>query len=316
MLLLYFIILLLCSPSTLPNGNGNRKSVERCLDRSFTFHTVKDVEQLVKDEPKVSIWHKVTPGVKIADENSQASSKPPITNLKKSFENGNGLLNGFSPVGVDSPSTPADSITKTIWMSRSSDDSSLTLLTLFRNQNLTCRGSRPSVANISLPKEFFLERFKSVTATPTSVEPGFNFINQTSTAQGFIAEKDHKLIDNPVFWVLQAPSRSVGFPTENLMPWPGQVSDKSVSDAFSDFSSDVCDYNSIMANPSMYRPGPCLSSLLYSERSLDQDLLDNAGTNCMNGTAQYWDNTENNNNNMRTSSRSSSCNSSTANLEV
>ena len=24
---------------------------------------------------------------------------------------------------------------------------------------------------------FFLERFKSVTATPTSVEPGFNFIN-------------------------------------------------------------------------------------------------------------------------------------------
>ena len=123
-------------------------------------------------------------------------------------------------------------------------------------------------------------------------------------------------MDNPVLWVLQAPSRSVGFPTENLMPWPGQVSDKSVSDAFSDFSSDVCDYNSIMANPSMYRPGPCLSSLLYSERSLDQDLLDNAGTNCMNGTAQYWDNTENNNNNMRTSSRSSSCNSSTANLEV
>ena len=300
----------------LPNGNGNRISVERCLDRSFTFHTVKDVEQLVKDEPKVSIWHKVTPGVKIADENSQASSKPPITNLKKSFENGNGLLNGFSPVGVDSPSTPADSITKTICMSRSSDDSSLTLLTLFRKQNLTCRGSRPSVANISLPKEFFLERFKSVTATPTSVEPGFNFINQTSTAQGFTAEKDHKLMDNPVLWVLQAPSRSVGFPTENLMPWPGQVSDKSVSDAFSDFSSDVCDYNSIMANPSMYRPGPCLSSLLYSERSLDQDLLDNAGTNCMNGTAQYWDNTENNNNNMRTSSRSSSCNSSTANLEV
>ena len=93
-------------------------------------------------------------------------------------------------------------------------------------------------------------------------------------------------MDNPVLWVLQAPSRSVGFPTENLMPWPGQVSDKSVSDAFSDFSSDVCDYNSIMANPSMYRPGPCLSSLLYSERSLDQDLLDNAGTNCMNGTAQ------------------------------
>ena len=71
-------------------------------------------------------------------------------------------------------------------------------------------------------------------------------------------------MDNPVLWVLQAPSRSVGFPTENLMPWPGQVSDKSVSDTFSDFSSDVCDYNSIMANPSMYRPGPCLSSLLYS----------------------------------------------------
>ena len=59
------------------------------------------------------------------------------------------------------------------------------------------------------------------------------------------------------------------------------------------------------------------TSLLYSERSLDQDLLDNTGTNCINGTAQYWDNTENNNNNnMRTSSRSSSCNSFTANLEV
>lgn len=185
------------------------------------------------------------------------------------------------------------------------------------NNSTTTTTSTASAANISLPKEFFLERFNSVNyATPASVEPGFNFINQTSTAQGFTAEKDHKLIDNPVLWVLQAPSRSVGFPTENLMPWPGQVSDKSVSDAFSDFSSDVCDYNSIMANPSMYRPGPCLSSLLYSEKSLDQDLLDNAGTNCMNGAAQYWDNTENNNNNMRTSSRSSSCNSSTANLEV
>lgn len=117
-----------CSPSTLSNGNGNRKSMERCLDRSFTFHSVKDVEQLVKDEPKVSIWHKVTPGVKIVDENSQASSTTPNTNLKKNFDNGNGSLNGFSSSGADSPSTPADSITKTIWTQQSSsDDSSLTL---------------------------------------------------------------------------------------------------------------------------------------------------------------------------------------------
>lgn len=117
-----------CSPSTLSNGNGNRKSMERCLDRSFTFHSVKDVEQLVKDEPKVCIWHKVTPGVKIVDENSQASSTTPNTNLKKNFDNGNGSLNGFSSSGADSPSTPADSITKTIWTQQSSsDDSSLTL---------------------------------------------------------------------------------------------------------------------------------------------------------------------------------------------
>lgn len=205
-------------------------------------------------------------------------------------------------------------------------DSQAMLQNGFINSNstttTTTATSTASAANFSLPKEFFLERFNSVNATPTSVEAGFNFINQTTSTQGFTGERDQKLIDNPVLWVLQAPNRSVGFPTENLMPWPGQGLAKAVSDAFSDFSSDVCDYNSIMANPSMYRPGPCLSSLLYSERSLDQDLLDNAGTNCMNGSgaagsAQYWDNTDNNNNNnVRSSSRSSSCNSSTANLEV
>jgi hypothetical protein len=68
------------------------------------------------------------PTVLLADENSQASSTTPNTNLKKNFDNGNGFLNGFSSSGADSPSTPADSITKTIWMQQSSsDDSSLTL---------------------------------------------------------------------------------------------------------------------------------------------------------------------------------------------
>lgn len=74
------------------------------------------------------IRHKATRGVKTADKNSQASSTTPNTNLKKNFDNSNGFLNDFSSFGADSPSTPTDSITKTIWMQQSSsDDSSLTL---------------------------------------------------------------------------------------------------------------------------------------------------------------------------------------------
>ncbi|KAH9300661.1 hypothetical protein KI387_012244, partial [Taxus chinensis] len=34
-----------------------------------------DIEQLAIDEPKCSVWHRVTPGVKLADENLKFSSK-------------------------------------------------------------------------------------------------------------------------------------------------------------------------------------------------------------------------------------------------
>lgn len=197
-----------CSPSMLSNGNGNRKSVERCLDRSFTFHSVKDVEQLVKDEPKVSIWHKVTPGVKIADENSQASSTTPNTNLKKNFDNGNGFLNGFSPVRADSPSTPADSITKTIWTQQSSsDDSSLTLfdpdlISTFRKAmdeisprdsmepvSEVCQGSTGSKSgedDNGTPAKSFRLRSSSIQARVNTFQ---QIIDESSTKRSLISKK-------------------------------------------------------------------------------------------------------------------------------
>lgn len=197
-----------CSPSMLSNGNGNRKSVERCLDRSFTFHSVKDVEQLVKDEPKVSIWHKVTPGVKFADENSQASSTTSNTNLKKNFDNGNGFLNGFSPVRADSPSTPADSITKTIWTQQSSsDDSSLTLfdpdlISTFRKAmdeisprdsmepvSEVCQGSTGSKSgedDESTPAKSFRLRSSSIQARVNTFQ---QIIDESSTKRSLVSKK-------------------------------------------------------------------------------------------------------------------------------
>eukprot|EP01018_Ginkgo_biloba_P037744 Gb_01609 [translate_table: standard] len=117
------------SPLTVHHG------YKKSLDRSFSFHTVKDVEQLARDEPKVSIWHRVTPGVRVAEENTK-NSKMSIVNLKNSVtdscEMGNGVLlahqseNGFrvcsSPTRMDSPSTPSDAITRPVWM-QSTDDS-------------------------------------------------------------------------------------------------------------------------------------------------------------------------------------------------
>ncbi|KAH9325013.1 hypothetical protein KI387_005191, partial [Taxus chinensis] len=57
------------------NEIAMKKSVDRTLDRSFSFHSVKDVKQLARDEPKHSVWHRVTPGVKLADEKLKFSSK-------------------------------------------------------------------------------------------------------------------------------------------------------------------------------------------------------------------------------------------------
>ncbi|KAH9289436.1 hypothetical protein KI387_033553, partial [Taxus chinensis] len=63
------------SPLVVVNEIAMKKSVDRTLDRSFSFHSIKDVEQLARDEPKRSIWHRVTPGVKLADEKLKFSSK-------------------------------------------------------------------------------------------------------------------------------------------------------------------------------------------------------------------------------------------------
>ncbi|KAH9291967.1 hypothetical protein KI387_042846, partial [Taxus chinensis] len=63
------------SPLVVVNEIAMKKSVDRTLDRSFSFHSVKDVEQLARDEPKRSVWHRVTPGVKLADEKLKFSSK-------------------------------------------------------------------------------------------------------------------------------------------------------------------------------------------------------------------------------------------------
>ncbi|KAH9291196.1 hypothetical protein KI387_043620 [Taxus chinensis] len=46
------------SPLVVVNEIAMKKSVDRTLDRSFSFHSVKDVEQLARDEPKCSVWHR------------------------------------------------------------------------------------------------------------------------------------------------------------------------------------------------------------------------------------------------------------------
>ncbi|KAH9310888.1 hypothetical protein KI387_025923, partial [Taxus chinensis] len=56
------------SPLVVVNEISMKKSMDRMLDWSFSFHSVKDVEQLARDEPKCSVWHRVTPSVKLADE--------------------------------------------------------------------------------------------------------------------------------------------------------------------------------------------------------------------------------------------------------
>jgi hypothetical protein len=54
------------------------------VDRSLRFHSVKvkDIEQLVegKAEPRVSIWQRVTHGVKVADESLCLLEKTPLKN--------------------------------------------------------------------------------------------------------------------------------------------------------------------------------------------------------------------------------------------
>ncbi|XP_057815723.2 uncharacterized protein At5g39865 [Cryptomeria japonica] len=88
------------------NGHVTRKSMDRTLDRSFSLNSVKDVEQLAKDEPKGSIWHRVTPGVKVADENFKACKSNKINETVNE-----GLMG-----------SPGDSIVKPLWLQQAGDE--------------------------------------------------------------------------------------------------------------------------------------------------------------------------------------------------
>lgn len=95
------------SPLPLPNGHITRKSMDRTLDRSFSLNSVKDVEQLAKDEPKSSIWHRVTPGVKVADENFKACCKSSKIN---------------ETVNEGSIGSSGDLIVKPLWLQQAGDE--------------------------------------------------------------------------------------------------------------------------------------------------------------------------------------------------
>jgi glutaredoxin-related protein len=72
------------SNDNLQEEEGNKVGHRKSVDRSLRFHAVnmKDIEQLVegKAEPRVSIWQRVTRGVKVADESLCLLQKTPLKN--------------------------------------------------------------------------------------------------------------------------------------------------------------------------------------------------------------------------------------------
>uniref|UniRef100_A0A0D6QS19 Glutaredoxin domain-containing protein n=1 Tax=Araucaria cunninghamii TaxID=56994 RepID=A0A0D6QS19_ARACU len=119
------------SPLPLTNGHhhhvplhNTKSTLRKSFDRSFSCHTVRDVEQLSRDEPKLSVWHRVTPGVRIADENMKPSPKNP-----KKEETAFGVLASQvqSEVLGDPLATPGDSIARPLWMQQATDETVRTL---------------------------------------------------------------------------------------------------------------------------------------------------------------------------------------------
>jgi hypothetical protein len=68
----------------LPEEEGNKVGHRKYVDPSLRFHSVKvkDIEKLVegKVKPRVSIWQRVTHGVKVADESLCLLKKTPLKN--------------------------------------------------------------------------------------------------------------------------------------------------------------------------------------------------------------------------------------------
>ncbi|KAH9319635.1 hypothetical protein KI387_021404 [Taxus chinensis] len=163
-------------------------------------------------------------------------------------------------------------------------------------------------SKVSSRKEMFLQKFND---SPVTSLADLNFMQLSAQ----VMNSHHKLTSlNPVL-CLEAPLQgSCEIPNE--ITWSAlhskDTAENFTVDTNSDFaaSSDFSDNNCMMGNPSLYnRPGPGLSSFLYSNRLVgNQDFLDN---NYMNRAQTYWDN-----HNIAAASSSNISGNSSNNMEV